>query len=277
MEIRDKGVVPPSFMDFSIPSSFAQQALYYTPEFGHFYCQDNYRVKRPYIDSSLLMFVKSGAFFAESREQKAVAHAGEILLLDCRYAHVYGCQEVGDFLWFHFRGAESAAYTGYLFEKNGLLFTGENIPLLEPTFQSILSMGQYTLQSEAVLSHRIGRILMNLANLKGSSQPVNEILAPALQHIQEHYAEPLELDTLASLSLLSSSHFIRTFKKYLGCTPHEYVLQYRLRQSKHLLQTTTDSIETIAENCGFNSASHFARAFKHVNHMTPTDFRHLDF
>lgn len=151
------------------------------------------------------------------------------------------------------------------------------IPLLEPTFQSILSMGQYTLQSEAVLSHRIDRVLMNLANLEGSSQPVNEILAPALQHIQEHYAEPLELDALASLSLLSPSHFIRTFKKYLGCTPHEYVLQYRLRQSKHLLQTTADSIETIAEKCGFNSASHFARAFKHVNHMTPTDFRHLDF
>ncbi|WP_363673418.1 AraC family transcriptional regulator [uncultured Mitsuokella sp.] len=59
--------------------------------------------------------------------------------------------------------------------------------------------------------------------------------------------------------------------------PHEYVLLYRLRQSKHLLQTTADSIETIAEKCGFNSASHFARAFKHVNHMIPTDFRHLDF
>lgn len=277
MEIHDKGVVPPSFMGFSIPSSFAQQALYYTPVFGHFYCQDKYRVQRLQLDSSLLMFVKSGVFYAESREQKAVAHAGEILLLDCSYAHTYGCQEAGDILWFHFRGAESAAYTSYLFEQNGLLFAGDNIPLLELTFQSILSMGQYTLQNETVLSHRIDRILMNLANLKGNAPPVNEILEPTLQYIQEHYAEPLEIDTLANLCMLSTSHFIRTFKKYLGCTPHEYVLQYRLRQSKHLLQTTSDSIETIAEICGFNSASHFARAFKQVNQMTPTEFRRLDF
>ncbi|WP_296828680.1 AraC family transcriptional regulator [uncultured Megasphaera sp.] len=277
MEIRDKGVVPPSFMGFSIPSSFARQALYYTPEFGHFYCQDKYHVERLHLDSSLLMFVKSGAFYAESREQKAVAHAGEILLLDCRYAHSYGCQETGDFLWFHFRGAESIAYTGYLFEKNGLLFTGENVPLLEPTFKRVLSMGHYTLQRETVLSHRIDRILMTLANLEDHSQPVNEILTPVLQYIQEHYAESIELDSLANLCMLSSSHFIRTFKKHLGCTPHEYLLQYRLLQSKHLLQTTSDSIEVIAEKCGFNSASHFARAFKNVNHMTPTDFRHLDF
>lgn len=277
VQIRDKGVIPPSFMDFSIPSGFARQALYYTPEFGHFYCQTNYCVERMHLDSSLLMFIRSGAFYAECHEQRAIAHAGDILLVDCRYPHRYGCAEKGDFLWFHFRGASSTAYTDYLFQKAGLLFSGKTLPLLEPTFENILSMGQYTLQSETVLSHRIDRILMTLANLDAAAQPVNEILAPALQYIQDHYAEPLELGRLAELCQLSSSHFIRTFKKHLGCTPHEYLLQYRLRQAKHFLQATSDSIEIIAERCGFNSASHFARAFKNVNHMTPSDFRRLDF
>lgn len=277
MKIQDKGVTDSSFMDFSIPSGFAQHALYYTPEFGHFYCRTNYNVERLHLDSSLLMFIRDGAFYAECREQNALAHAGDILLIDCRYPHRYGCAEAGDFLWFHFRGPASAAYTDYLFQKTGLLFSGKTLPLLEPTFESILSMGQYTLQSEAVLSHRIDRILMTLANLDTAAQPVNEILAPALQYIQDHYAEPLELAKLAKLCQLSSSHFIRTFKKHLGCTPHEYLLQYRLRQAKHLLQSTSDSIEQIAEQCGFNSASHFARAFKQVNHMTPSSFRSLDF
>ena len=76
---------------------------------------------------------------------------------------------------------------------------------------------------------------------------------------------------------MSASHLIRCFKKHLSCTPHEYLLQYRLRQSKRLLQATEDSIEEIADACGFNSASHFARAFKAVNGMTPTAFRALEF
>ena len=277
MKIQDTGVVEPSFMDFAIPSGFAKQALYYTPEFGHFYCRTNYRVERTHLDSSLLMFIRSGAFYAECREQKALAHAGDILLIDCRPPHRYGCAENGDFLWFHFRGAKSAAYTDHLFRKAGLLFSGESLSLLEPTFQNILSMGQYALQSDALLSHRIDRILMTLARLDTTAHPINEVLTPALQYIQAHYDEPLELNRMANLCQLSNPHFIRTFKKYLGCTPHEYLLQYRLRQAKHLLQSTSDSIEIIAERCGFNSASHFARAFKQVNRMTPSDFRSLDF
>ena len=37
MVIQDKGVFSPSFMDFSIPSSFAREALLYAPEVGHFF------------------------------------------------------------------------------------------------------------------------------------------------------------------------------------------------------------------------------------------------
>ena len=76
---------------------------------------------------------------------------------------------------------------------------------------------------------------------------------------------------------MSISHFIRSFKKYAGCTPHEYLLSYRLRQAKELLLSTDDTIERIAEQCGFHSASHFARAFRKNLSMTPSEFRNLRF
>ena len=76
---------------------------------------------------------------------------------------------------------------------------------------------------------------------------------------------------------MSASHLIRCFRKHLACTPHEYLLQYRLRRFKRLLQATEDSVEAIAGVCGFHSASRFARAFKAVDGMTPTAFRALEF
>jgi AraC-like DNA-binding protein len=103
------------------------------------------------------------------------------------------------------------------------------------------------------------------------------VLRPAIDHISRHYDADIDLDLLASLCCLSTSHLIRCFKRLANCTPHEYLLAYRLRQSKQLLLTTALSIDQIAERCGFNSASHFARAFRSENGISPSEFRSIRF
>lgn len=50
MKIVDKGVLDASFMDFSTPSEFARSALYYCPQFGHFYCKQGYDIQREYLE-----------------------------------------------------------------------------------------------------------------------------------------------------------------------------------------------------------------------------------
>lgn len=278
MEISDKGVIrQTSFMDFAVPSEFARKALYYISIFGHYYCSPNYHIARDGMDLFLLMYVRSGKFFAKNRGLTATATAGEILLVDCRSAHEYGCLEKGDFLWFHFNGKSCGDYVDYLMERHGLIYRGEQIRTMEATFENILKLAQYAMTGEATLSHRVDRILTALATVEKFETPVNPMLAPALDYIQKNYPTDISLDDLSEACLISTSHFIRLFKKYMSATPHDYLLQYRLRQAKHLLLASSDSIETIAELCGFNSASHFARAFKAANKITPTEFRQMEF
>ena len=60
-------------------------------------------------------------------------------------------------------------------------------------------------------------------------------------------------------------------------TPHQYFINMRLQNAKRLLVTTHDSIEQVAENCGFDNTSNFIRLFKQRVGMTPTAFRKIPF
>lgn len=277
MKIVDKGVSQASFMDFSIPSDFARSALYFSPHFGHFYCDSAYQVARDSLDLMLLVYVCGGALHIETQGRSYTARTDEIALLDCRRAHRYYCTDQVDFLWFHFSGAGSGAYVQYLNERFGVVFSGKAVSALRRSFEDVLTQSQGVFVNEHLVSLGIHRILSRLACTQQHAASVNHALYPALGYIAAHFAQPLELDALARTCSMSISHFIRSFKKYAGCTPHEYLLSYRLRQAKELLLSTDDTIERIAEQCGFHSASHFARAFRKNLSMTPSEFRNLRF
>ena len=277
MEINDTGVIEPSYMDFTIPSDFARSALYCIPQFGHFYCTPEYSVRRKSLDLYLMIYVVNGSLCVETRGRRYVALQDQIVLLDCHYPHQYYCRNSLDFLWFHFHGSSSRQYAEYLNRQFGIIFTGEHIPYLKTEFETLLSGTQSAIADEHLISLNITRILSRLAAPDTSAMHSDHPLIPALQYISSHYHENVELGCLADLCSFSSSHLIRIFKKYTGSTPHEYLLSYRLRQSKQLLLTSPCSIEQIADACGFNSASHFARAFKKQEGMTPSDFRKIPF
>lgn len=277
MKIVDTGVLSASFMEFTIPSDFARQALYYCPQFGHFYCNHQYDIVRDTLDLFLLMYICHGSLTVETQGRTYTAERDEIILLDCRQPHRYYCKDTADFLWFHFNGNSSSAYAEYLYEQSGVVFSGEQIPELQRCFNSILSGARAMVVNEHRLSLLVSQILSQLADTHKSAGTMDGLIHPAIDYIRESYGEPIDLDQLAELCLISKPHLIRCFKKQMDCTPHEYLLAYRLRQAKQRLIGSSDSVELIAEQCGFNSASHFTRAFRKSTGTTPSEFRKMQF
>ena len=275
MKIEDHGVIEPSFMDFIVPSSFAKEALYYVTKFGHFYCTKDYRIERKFLNSFLLVYVCHGALIVETREQKIEALENQIILLDCQYAHKYYCNTDTEFIWFHFCGNSSQSYANYLYEKSGFVFEG--VRSLKHAFISMLSSLQVAVINEHQVSANLASILSRMAVPDVTTLPSEHPLHPAISHITRHYEKETDLNFLAGLCSLSVSHFIRTFYQYTGYTPHEFLLLFRIRQAKQLLLTTSKSVEEISELCGFNSASHFARAFKSQEHISPSQFRKIPY
>lgn len=56
-------------------------------------------------------------------------------------------------------------------------------------------------------------------------------------------------------------------------SPIDYVIHFRLKQAAHLLDTTENSISSIAQNTGFNNVGYFCRKFKDVYKLTPSQYR----
>ena len=98
-----------------------------------------------------------------------------------------------------------------------------------------------------------------------------------LKYVEMHYAEHIFVEDVARLLDFSESHFMRYFKNVMGTSFVEYLKQYRLKMAARLLNSTEDTILTIAGEVGFDNLSYFNRAFKTEYGMTPSQFRKARF
>jgi AraC-like DNA-binding protein len=77
------------------------------------------------------------------------------------------------------------------------------------------------------------------------------LLQRVLDRMKADLATDLDLDTLAAESGYSRSHFLRTFRAAMGCSPHQCLTRLRVEQAKTILREYATSLIDIALACGF--------------------------
>jgi AraC-like DNA-binding protein len=95
----------------------------------------------------------------------------------------------------------------------------------------------------------------------------------ALRRIERHPDARINLSDLALDAGLSRFHFLRTFERLTGVTPHQYILRARLRQAAMRLAVQPDRVLDIALDCGFRDVSNFNRAFRAEFGVSPRVYR----
>ena len=98
-------------------------------------------------------------------------------------------------------------------------------------------------------------------------------LQQAIDYIHTYLNQDLSLAELASVINISPNYFARLFKRAMGISPHQYVIQQRVERAKVMLLTTDLPIAVIALQVGFSSQSHLTQHFKRVIGMTPKQVR----
>jgi two-component system response regulator YesN len=92
-------------------------------------------------------------------------------------------------------------------------------------------------------------------------------------YIAKHLHEELTREDIASSVYLNSAYLSRLFKKETGISLSDYILKARIEKAKALLTEGNIKISSIAEMTGYSHFSHFAKMFKKIEGISPSEFR----
>ncbi|SDJ97045.1 response regulator transcription factor [Sediminibacillus albus] len=106
----------------------------------------------------------------------------------------------------------------------------------------------------------------------GSRESSTNIQA-LLQYIEEHYAEPLSLTTLADHFHYNPSYLSSYFSTHLHIGFSDYLNQVRIEKAKAILAAGSVPISRVSEMVGYGEPSYFCKVFKRIEGLSPGRYR----
>ncbi|WP_274365405.1 AraC family transcriptional regulator [Paenibacillus thermotolerans] len=128
-----------------------------------------------------------------------------------------------------------------------------------------------------IASSYVYQFIMELRRASSSSVQDQKqwpaMVQEAARFLDTHFSRMVGQEQLAAQLGVSKFHFLRTFTKYTGVTPNEYVNRKRIEKSIELLRATDWSIEKIAAEIGYSTGSYYIKVFQKLTGRTPGTFR----
>jgi transcriptional regulator GlxA family with amidase domain len=91
--------------------------------------------------------------------------------------------------------------------------------------------------------------------------------------VSDNYHFPNPVSEMIEQSGLTTRTFKRRFRKATGYDPLDYVQTLRVEEAKQMLEATSDPIDRIAINVGYEDPNSFRRLFKRTTAISPSQYR----
>jgi len=142
------------------------------------------------------------------------------------------------------------------------------------TFFSVFAEGNSDLEKDSSLLSLLSLIILRYSEAPpkiGCRVLHDRTIQRVCDFISEHYASPLSLKQLSEEASLSPFYFQRLFLERTGISPHDYLMQFRMKQARQLLVKGCN-IAHVALDTGFADQSHLTRCFKQLTGITPGSY-----
>lgn len=232
-----------------------------------------------------LHFITSGCGYLSADGITRRLSRGQIFLLQPGVEYTYWADKTTpwSYAWIHFDGLNAAAYM----EKAGFprgVYVRDSI-IRPDTFSSlvekILCIPELTFANElkriGLLYTAIG-LLVESHNTQCYPQQTHYDYSPkiyvqhAIDYIHKNYAQT-SVSQLADYIGINRSYLTSIFKKLVGVSPQEYLLNFRMEESAKLLAESSLPVKTIASSVGYDNPLTFSKTFKTRFGCSPQNYR----
>jgi AraC-like DNA-binding protein/mannose-6-phosphate isomerase-like protein (cupin superfamily) len=161
---------------------------------------------------------------------------------------------------------------------DGLPWLVPDLASAAPDFERLQAeLAQPRLGSARVAEALVACLVVDLARRSGvddprvvAAPPADADLHAAVLYVDRHFREPLTLARVAATAHLSPNYFSERFRQYAGTSFQSYLQARRLRFARSLLAATALSVTEVCHAAGFNSLSHFGRAYRRRYGVAPS-------
>ena len=94
------------------------------------------------------------------------------------------------------------------------------------------------------------------------------------EYVAVNYRNEVLFSDLAKVAHVSRSHLSALFKKEVGCTFPEYLVQFRISKAKEIMKINNIRLNEVASLAGFKDYAHFSKTFKRLTGISPEQYRH---
>lgn len=242
---------------------------------GVSYCDETYVIKRPHSYCTCIEYIIDGEGTVECDGKICHPQKGDIYLLPAGKDHYYFSDNINPWekIWINVNGELVQKLLSVYNPKNTVLF--ENAPGYE-YFKKIHAVAAderilpYKKHSRAAIYFHE---LMQLLAEKNKREDFPDEVRLLKEYIDTHPMENISLKELCDMAYLSESQVIRIFKKNIGKTPYEYMLDLKIENAKALLVGTKLMVKEIAYDLGFCDEHYFSYIFKKKTGRNPTQYR----
>jgi len=262
-------------------NSISKHAIYPAPDHPahHYFNWNNGRV----LDEYQLIYIANGAgkFESSSRAQVDIKEGTILVLFPNEWHRFKPDEQKGwDEFWVGFKGSviENLVRQEFLSPADPVLHIGISETVIQLLSEIIertrAEKTGYQQLVSGIVFHLLGKIHSLVKERSFEPEdPTESIINKARIIFRTNIEQDINVEKVAEELNVSYAWFRRSFKRYTGIAPHQYIIQLKIEKAKTLLTDHSKSIKAIAFSLNFESAFYFSKLFKEKTGSSPEAYR----
>ena len=219
-------------------------------------------------------YVKQGSLLVRQRGKGYELEQGELFLMQPELENEFlsgdsGCQKISVMV-------KGKILSPFL-EESGLnvvdVLTSIDSRHIEQVFQEVSELADEAPNINSTRNSQLTFELLQLLRIPSSDLKIPDELTALCKELEQHLEHNWMQQEMAKRCSCSCTHLVRLFRRYLNTTPHQYLLDLRMRYAQRLLADRKFSIKEIADLAGYDDSMNFSTGFRKQFGISPRDYR----